>query len=103
MEKTGFYTPEQIASFYKFQIVPDKNYLEKIKEGEKKFARIYPVFTRTEKQEVRGYTFPFSLYADSQVQEFLFNYGLGVYTHKGFGMLDFANADLIRKLKYTIS
>jgi CRISPR-associated endoribonuclease Cas6 len=97
MEKTGSYTPEQIASFYRFQIVPDKNYLEKIKEGEKKFARIYPVYTSIEKQEVRGYTFPFSLYAAPQVQEFLFNYGLGVYTHKGFGMLDIANADLTRK------
>jgi CRISPR-associated endoribonuclease Cas6 len=97
MEKTGTYTSEQIASFYKFQIVPDKNYLEKIKEGEKKFARIYPVYTPADKYEVRGYTFPFSLYAAPQVQEFLFNYGLGVYTHKGFGMLDIANADLTRK------
>jgi len=97
MEKTGVYTSEQIASFYKFQIVPDKNYLEKIKEGEKKFARIYPVHFRNEKHEVRGYTFPFSLYAAPQVQEYLFNYGLGVYTHKGFGMLDIANADFTRK------
>lgn len=97
MEKTGTYTPEQIASFYKFQIVPDKNYLEKIKEGEKKFARIYPVYNQSEKHEVRGYTFPFSLYAVPQVQEFLFHYGLGVYSHKGFGMLDIANADLTRK------
>lgn len=97
MEKTGPYTSEQIASFYKFQIVPDKDYLEKIKEGEKKFARIYPVYTAVDKYEVRGYTFPFSLYAAPQVQEFLFNYGLGVFTHKGFGMLDIVNADLTRK------
>ncbi len=97
MEKTGAYRPEQIASFYKFQIIPDKTYLTKIKEGEKKFARIYPVFDKTNKFEIRGYTFPFVLYAAPEVQTFLFNCGLGAFTHKGFGMLDIANADLVRK------
>lgn len=97
MEKSGNYTAEQIASFYKFQIVPDKDYLNKIKEGEKKFARIYPVFVKDEKLEIRGYTFPFSLYAAPEVQAFLFKCGLGTFTYKGFGMLDIANADLNRK------
>ena len=101
MEKTGDYTPEQIASFYKFQIVPDKDYLSKIKEGEKKFARIYPVYEdATEvpaKQEVRGYTLPFTLYAVPEVQDFILNCGLGAYTHNGFGMLDLANSELKRK------
>lgn len=97
MEKSGSYTSEQIASFYKFQILPDKEYLNKIKEGEKKFARIYPIYLKEEKLEVRGYTFPFSLYAAPEVQSFLFKCGLGTFTHKGFGMLDIANADLSRK------
>ncbi len=35
MERSGAYTPEQIASFYKFQVVPDKGYLQRIREGEK--------------------------------------------------------------------
>lgn len=92
MERSG-YSADELADFYKFQVVPDKEYLSKIKEEEKKFARIFPVFDKGEKYEVRGYTFPFTLYADAQVQEFIFNSGLGALCHKGFGMLDMANQD----------
>lgn len=98
MEKTGDYTAEQIASFFRFQILPDKDYLSKIREGEKKFARIYPVFEDEGKHEIRGYTFPFTLYAKSEVQEFLFNCGLGAYSQKGFGMLDLVNTDMKKRI-----
>ncbi|MTI31981.1 CRISPR-associated endoribonuclease Cas6 [Xanthovirga aplysinae] len=87
------YTTEQLESFYKFQVVPDKNYLSKIKTNQKKFARIYPVYNQDVKYEVRGYTFPFTLYAAKEVQEFVFTCGLSSFTHKGFGMLDLANSD----------
>lgn len=93
MEKSGAYSSEEIENFYKFQIVPDKDYLLKIQEQQKKFARIYPLYDQDVKYEVRGYTFPFTLYAAREVQEFLFRNGLGLYTHKGFGMLDLAHAD----------
>jgi CRISPR-associated endoribonuclease Cas6 len=93
IEKYGKFTQEEVASFYKFQVVPDKDYLAKIKEGQKKFARIYPVYDQDVKYEIRGYTFPFTLYAAKEVQEFVFTCGLGSYTHKGFGMLDLANSD----------
>ena len=93
MEKSGRFSAEEISSFYKFQIIPDKNYLTKIREEEKKFARIFPAFDKSNKYEVRGYTLPFTLYADEKVQQFVFDCGLGVFTHKGFGMLDLANAD----------
>lgn len=93
MEGSGNYNAEQMASFYKFQLVPDRNYLNKIKEGQKKFARIYPLFDQDVKYEVRGYTLPFTLYAAPEVQEFVFACGLGSVTHKGFGMLDIANSD----------
>ncbi len=93
MESVGGFTQEQLASFYKFQVVPDRNYLNKIREGQKKFARIYPLFDQDVKYEVRGYTFPFTLYAAREVQEFIFSNGLGSCTHKGFGMLDIANSD----------
>jgi CRISPR-associated endoribonuclease Cas6 len=93
MEKSGMYTTEEISSFFKFQIVPDKVYLDKIRQEEKKFARIFPAFENNEKYEVRGYTFPFTLYADPKVQQFMFDCGMGVFTHKGFGMLDIANVD----------
>lgn len=93
MEKSGQFTPEELEQYYKFQLVPDKNYLIRIREQQKKFARIYPLYDQDVKYEVRGYTFPFTLYAAQQVQEFIFTNGLGLYTHKGFGMLDIAGAD----------
>ena len=101
IEKYGAYSSEEISSFYKFQIVPDKDYLNKIRESQKKFARIYPVYDQDVKYEVRGYTFPFTLYAAKEVQEFVFTCGLGSYSHKGFGMLDIANSDPSKRaIKY---
>ncbi|AKP49578.1 CRISPR-associated endoribonuclease Cas6 [Cyclobacterium amurskyense] len=91
MEKSGWYNQEQMESFYKFQVVPDMVYVNKLREQQKKFARIYSVYDMDVKYEVRGYTLPFTLYAASEVQEFVFKCGLGAFTHKGFGMLDLAN------------
>ncbi|MCA6074939.1 CRISPR-associated endoribonuclease Cas6 [Fulvivirga sedimenti] len=101
MASTGDFTDEQIASFYKFQLIPDKNYIARLTAQQKKYARIYPVFDQDVKYEVRGYTFPFTLYAAPEVLDFVFNCGLGQFTHKGFGMLDVANSDPnSRVLKY---
>ncbi len=97
MEATGKYTPEELAGFYKFQIVPDAGYLQRIQDTHKKFARIYPVYDNDVKFEVRGYTFPFTLYAAPEVQRFVYENGLGYFCHKGFGMLDIAHNDSIRK------
>lgn len=91
MESSGRYETSELSSFYKFQIVPDKDYLAKIKEGDKKFARIYPVYENGQKLELRGYTFPFTLYADKKVHHFIFENGLGAFCNKGFGMVDLAN------------
>jgi CRISPR-associated endoribonuclease Cas6 len=90
MEKSGWYTPEQMESFFKFQVVPDMVYVNKLKEQQKKFARIYAVYDLDVKYEVRGYTLPFTLYAAPEVQDFVFKCGLGAFTHKGFGMMDLA-------------
>ncbi len=97
MEESGHYSSEQLASFYKFQIVPDASYIQKLQESNKKFARIYPLYDNDVKFEVRGYTFPFILYAAIEVQRFIYEYGLGYFTHKGFGMLDVAGHDSIRR------
>lgn len=91
MEKSGWYTPEQMESFFKFQVVPDMVYVNKLKEQQKKFARIYSVYDLDVKYEVRGYTLPFTLYAAPEVQDFVFKCGLGAFTHKGFGMMDLAS------------
>lgn len=85
--------PQKIDGIGKFQLVPDEDYLNKIRESQKKFARIYPLYDQDLKYEVRGYTFPFTLYAPREVQEFLFTNGIGYFCHKGFGMMDLANTD----------
>jgi len=104
MQQANLFTEEQLASFYKFQLVPDKDYLARLTAAQKKFARIYPVYDQDVKYEIRGYTFPFTLYAAKEVQEFVFNCGLGQFTHKGFGMLDMANTNPnSRVLKYEFS
>jgi CRISPR-associated endoribonuclease Cas6 len=97
MVATGKFTTEQITSFYKFQIVPDAAYLKRIQSTHKKFARIYPLYDNDVKFEVRGYTFPFTLYAAPQVQRFVYENGLGYFCHKGFGMLDVSMGDSLPK------
>jgi CRISPR-associated endoribonuclease Cas6 len=37
------------------------------------------------------------LYAAKEVQEFIYENGLGYFTHKGFGMLDVSNNDSIQR------
>jgi CRISPR-associated endoribonuclease Cas6 len=97
MEVTGRYNPQQLSSFYKFQIVPDRDYIQRIQTSHKKFARIYPLYDNDVKFEIRGYTFPFVLYAAKEVHQFIYENGLGQFTHKGFGMLDIANNDSIHR------
>jgi CRISPR-associated endoribonuclease Cas6 len=78
----------QIADLHKFQIVPDKEYLSKIHKEGKKFSRIFPVIDNEKMIEVRGYIFPFTLYAAPNVQQFVYDCGIGIFTNYGFGMLD---------------
>lgn len=93
MQKEANYNNEELEEFYKFQLVPDIAYIRKLDERQKKYARIYSVFSDDLKFEVRGYTFPFKLYASPEVLDFVFNNGIGYFTHKGFGMLDLAGSD----------
>ncbi len=95
MEASGKFSAEQLADFYKFQLVADKEYINRIQSSHKKFARIYPLYDLDVKYEVRGYTFPFTLYAPQPVQQFVYENGLGYFSHKGFGMLDVANASSV--------
>lgn len=88
MEASGIYSPEEIKGFFKFQVVPDQYYLSKIKRQGKLFARIYPVSYGGKEYEVRTYVFPFTLYADPQVQAYVYTHGLGAFTEQGLGMLD---------------
>lgn len=93
MEASGKFTPAQLADFYKFQVVADNDYINRIQSSHKKFARIYPLYDSDVKFEVRGYTFPFTMYAPQPVQQFVYEHGIGYFSHKGFGMLDVASSD----------
>ncbi len=99
MEQSGRFTPSQIASFYKFQVVADREYLEKIKTEEKKFSRIYLSNKNGKPIEVRGYTIPYVLHSDPLVHDFIFHCGLGELTNEGFGMVDAINDDFTRRLE----
>ena len=105
MEASARFSSSELAACYKFQVVPDRDYLNRIELNQKKFSRIYPMFDSDIRYEVRGYTFPFTLYAAPLVQQFIFENGLGQLSHKGFGMIDVAgqnaiNADSARELQY---
>ncbi len=97
MEASKVYTSGLLAAFFKFQIIPDKDYLFRIQSSHKKFARIYPLYDQDIKFEVRGYTFPFTLYAAREVQQFIYENGLGHFAHKGFGMLDVSGNNPVKQ------
>lgn len=99
MELSGQYTADQIASYTRFQILPDKAYLAKIKGMEKKFARIYTLYEEGEKIEVRGYTFPFTLLAHPEVHKFVFMSGVGEYCNRGYGMIDNPEFQFLNRVK----
>lgn len=93
MEKSGLYSAAETEQFYQFQLIPDKTYLQKINEVEKKAARSYSLYKNREvAQEIIGYTFPFELYAHPIVQDFIFNCGFGEFTNLGYGMIDKVNS-----------
>lgn len=99
MEASGRFTSEQLESYFKFQVVPDKAYLEKTKTNGKKFSRIYHAEYQSESKEIRGYTLPLTIYAHPEVQQFIYECGFGEYTNKGYGLLDIANANPLERVK----
>lgn len=103
MQSTNLYQEADLASYYKFQVVPDAEYLKKIKDDEKKFARIYTIENGRNRAEFRGYTLPFTLYAHEAVQKFVFECGLGYHTHEGFGMIDTIHTENLKNTSvYTL-
>ncbi len=95
MEASGLFTDEDFQSFFKFQVVPDKEYLTKTIDKAKKFSRIYSSRYQNMPIDVRGYTLPLTLYAHPKVQQFVFECGFGEFANSGFGMLDIANMNPI--------
>lgn len=89
MEVSGIYSEDKLASFNKFQLIPDDQYLEKYKGEEHKYSRLYKINGKMNPFEIRGYIFPFTLFAAPEVQEFIYFNGLGLFCNQGYGSVDF--------------
>jgi len=100
MQTSGQFTADELQEFYRFQAKPDESYLKKMKSENKKVARIYSLDgSNTPEMEIRGYTFPFTLFAAPEVQNFVFNNGLGEFSHAGYGLLDLADSQFQNRTK----
>jgi CRISPR-associated endoribonuclease Cas6 len=84
MEKAG-YTEEQLNQYAEFELTPDPQYMQKVQDMQKKFSRIYK---NNDNETIHGYLLPFTLHAHPDVQKFVWQSGIGLYTTQGFGMLD---------------
>jgi CRISPR-associated endoribonuclease Cas6 len=93
VERSGLFNPNDTPDIHKFQLIPDKVYLTKIQQEKKKFSRIFSIMENGQSVEVRGYTFPFTLYAVPQIQNFVYDCGIGILTNHGLGMVDLSNTD----------
>lgn len=101
MEVSGRYSEEELASFYRFQVIPDKAYLEKMNRSSKKFSRVYHIDTQAESLELRGYTLPMAIYAHPTVQQFIFECGFGEFCDRGYGLIDIANVNPLERVQST--
>ena len=84
MEAAG-YTEEQLAQYAEFEVKPDREYVEKIMDSGKKFARFYK---SNDGNTMMGYLLPFTLYAHPDVHDYIWKNGSGVLTDQGYGMVD---------------
>jgi len=88
MRASKAYPEEKLDQYSAFELTADDSYIKRMNDSNKKYARIYPVYYKDIRFEVRGYTLPFTLRTSPEVQNFIFTCGIGSLTHMGFGMLD---------------
>jgi len=88
MEKAGF-TEAQLNEFAEFEAQPDMEYINKINESGKKYARFYKSAVGN---TMLGFLLPFTLHAHHDVHKFIWETGLGVLTEEGYGMVDLVKA-----------
>jgi len=84
MEAAG-YSEDKLAQYAEFEVKPDREYVEKIQDSGKKFARYYK---SSKGNSMMGYLLPFTLHAHPDVHEFIWNNGAGALTDQGYGMVD---------------
>ncbi len=84
MEQRGF-SEVELNDFAVFEASPDKEYVEKINQSGKKYARIYK---NNGDKIMMGYLLPFTLHAHDKVHKYIWDCGLGVLNNQGYGMID---------------
>lgn len=89
MEQHGF-TEQELNEFAVFEAFPDKDYVEKINQSGKKYARIYK---NNSDKIMMGYLLPFTLHAHDKVHKYIWDCGLGVLSNQGYGMIDIVVAE----------
>jgi CRISPR-associated endoribonuclease Cas6 len=90
LEEFNVVDEEKLVSLSKFQIVPDKDYLSRLINDPVKFSKLHYINFDNSFIKVRVFSFPFTLFADSVVQRFIYNSGIGELNHFGLGLLDLA-------------
>src|SRR6188768_2519300 len=83
MERAG-YSESQLNEFAEFEAQPDMEYINKINESGKKYARFYKSAAGN---TMLGFLLPFTLHAHHDVHKFIWETGLGVLTEEGYGMV----------------
>jgi CRISPR-associated endoribonuclease Cas6 len=84
MERSG-YPESALNEFAEFEAMPDMEYVNKIHETGKKYARFYK---SAQGNTMMGYLLPFTLHAHPEVHKFIWESGLGALTEEGYGMVD---------------
>lgn len=87
MESSGV-DGKKLDSYVEFEATPDMDYVQKINETGKKFARFYK---NNKGNAMLGYLLPFTLHAHPDVQKFIWEHGMGALNEEGYGMLDIVN------------
>jgi CRISPR-associated endoribonuclease Cas6 len=88
MERAG-YSESMLNEFAEFEAQPDMEYISKINESGKKYARFYK---SADGNTMMGYLLPFTLHAHPEVHKFLWECGIGTLTEEGYGMVDLVKA-----------
>ena len=90
MERAGF-TETQLNNFAEFDAQPDLEYVQKLNETGKKFARYYRA---ADGSTMMGYLLPFTLHAHPDVHRFIWDCGVGALNDQGYGMIDLVKVAL---------
>jgi CRISPR-associated endoribonuclease Cas6 len=90
MERAG-YTEAQLNNFAEFDAQPDLEYVQKLNESGKKYARYYK---SADGSTMMGYLLPFTLHAHPDVHRFIWDAGVGVLNEQGYGMIDLVKLNM---------